>query len=215
MTPSLRNKLLLAGIILAGLALLSLQLPSLTPWFIGWLLAGTGLSFAYKRRQPALIAASFAAVLGLLGLGLYPSWQASVATVSSATALTQAVWLTEQLKTTINASGGQVPETGDPVWQDLQARLDSSVTLETVVLPHRAALVTAAEGLSTDPGKANHLTVFIAEDRFFAIVPRDAAGVPSAFADDLSNLKQGNHSQGEVRAVDVNIQGNQGGETGY
>lgn len=215
MAPSLRNKLLLAGIILAGLALLSIQLPSLTPWFVGWLLAGTGLSFAYKRRQPGLIALSFAAVLALLALGLYPRWQTSVATVSSATSLTQAVWLTEHLKAHTKATGGQVPGVDHAIWQSLEARLDAGVTVETVALPHRAALVTAAESLSTDPEKANQLTVFLAEDRFFVIVPRDAAGVPAAFSEDLSNLKQGNHSPGEVRAVDVNIQGNQGAEAGY
>lgn len=77
-----RNQILLAGPILLGLALLSTQTPSLTPWFIGWLLTGIVISFAYKRREPRLIALSIVAILVLAGIGVYPRWRGAMQEVT-------------------------------------------------------------------------------------------------------------------------------------
>jgi hypothetical protein len=217
MSSKRRNQLILAGAILAGLALLSLQTPSLTPWFVGWLLAGVALSFAYKRREPRLIAAAVLAIIVLAGVGVYPRWRGAMQQVNVTSAYGVARILAERLA--VLGAAGPLPQAQAPAWQDAAKDLKNPYrhtpvggSLEVVALPHRAGLVTAAQTLATDPARAGDLTVFVAENRFFVIVPRDEKGVPMPFSPEFSNLKTSQQGAGEARAVDQGIPGNMPGE---
>jgi hypothetical protein len=209
-----RSQLILAGLILGGLALLSIKTPSLTPWFIGWLLAGVALSFAYKRREPRLIGASVLAILILAAVGVYPRWRGAMQHVSVTSAYGVARELSDRL-VRIGASG-KLPPATSPAWREAAQGLQNPYrhtpiadTLQVTPLPHRAGLITAGQTLPADPAKAGDLTVFVAEDRFFVVVPRDEKGAPLPFSEEFSNLKNSKQGTGETRAVDQNLPGNQ------
>jgi hypothetical protein len=208
-----RSQLILAGVILGGLALLSLQTPSLTPWFIGWLLAGVALSFAYKRREPLLIGGSILIILILAAVGVYPRWQGKMQQVTVTSAYGVARELSDRLVKL--GADGKLPAANAPAWQEAAADLQNpyrhrpvSESLQIVTLPHRAGLITAGEALTSDPAKAGDLTVFVAENRFFVVVPRDEKGAPLPFSEEFSNLKNSKLGAGEARAVDQGIPGN-------
>ncbi|MBC7544940.1 MAG: hypothetical protein H7338_19625 [Candidatus Sericytochromatia bacterium] len=216
MTTRRRNQILLAGFILALLALLSFQMPALTPWFVVWLLAGFAISAAYKRREARLIGFAVVALVILAGIGLYPIWQGAMRQVTVTSSFGIARSLTDRLIKLAHGRGGRLPDGQDPAWQSLTAGLknpyrQTPITghVAVVSLPHRAALPTAVETLRPDPAKAGDLTVFLAESKFFIIVPRDEHGVPLPFSDEFSNLKTSKQGTGEARAVDQGIPGNQ------
>lgn len=209
-----RSQLILAGIILGGLALLSVQTPSLTPWFVGWLLAGVALSLAYKRREPRLIGASVLAVVVLAAVGVYPRWRGAMQQVSLTSSYGVARALADRLATL--GADGPLPPVQAKAWQDAAHDLQNPYHkspiaghLEVVALPHRAGLVTAGQTLAADPAKAGDLTVFVAEGRFFVVVARDDRGTPLPFSEEFSNLKNSHQRAGEARAVDQAVPGNQ------
>ena len=212
-----RSQLLLAGLILAGLALLSIQTPALTPWFVGWLLVAVVIGYAYKRREPRLVLVSLVALLVMSGLGLYPKWQRALQQVAVTSGYGDARTLAGRLTPYVQAHG-HVPPPGDPAWQELTAGLSNPyrhspefAALQVVPLPHRAGLVTAAQMLPPLPARAGDLTVFVAEDRFFAVGARDDHGAALPFSAEFSNLQGANSGTGDVRAVDQGAPGNRPG----
>jgi type II secretory pathway pseudopilin PulG len=214
MMSNRRSQLILAGIILGGLALLSLQTPSLTPWFVGWLLAGIALSFAYKRREARLIGASVLVIIVLAAVGVYPRWRGAMQQVT----LTSSYGVARELSNRLSrlSAEGPLPAPTAQAWQDTAKDLQNPYRrtpiagqLEVVALPHRAGLITAGQTLPADTAKAGDLTVFVAENRFFVVVPRDDKGAPLPFSEEFSNLKTSKTGAGEARAVDKSIPGNQ------